>query len=75
MKGEAIEEESVLLQQFPVYCRVLLCDLLKNLELNGQFGVVVPQSVSVWPPVPGCLKVRLSSGQEVAVKPMNMRLV
>merc|ERR1740121_371554 len=70
-----VEEESLLLQRFPPYSRVLLCDLTKNLELNGKHGIVVPQSVSVWPAVPGCLKVRLASGQEVAVKPGNMRLL
>lgn len=69
-----MEEERVLLEKFPPYSRVLLCDLTKNLELNGQFGNVVPQVDSPWPEVPGCLKVRLASGQEVAVKPLNMRL-
>lgn len=70
-----IEEEQRLLQQFPAYSRVLLCDLMKNLELNGKYGIVIPQAASVWPEVPGCLKVRLASGQEVAVKPGNMHLV
>jgi len=73
--GGPVEEEHLLLEKFPPYSRVLLCDLMKNFELNGQFGVVVPQSVSQWPEVPGCLKVRLSAGQEIAVKPSNMRLV
>lgn len=73
--GGPIEPESAMLEKFPAYSRVLLCDLMKNLELNGQHGVVVPQSVSQWPEVPGCLKIRLSSGQEVAVKPSNMRLL
>lgn len=70
----AVMEESLLLEQFPPYSRVLLCELLKNRELNGRYGIVVPQSVSVWPEVPGCLKVRLASGQEVAVRPANMRM-
>lgn len=71
---QAVEGERALLEQFPAYCRVQLCELYKNLDLNGKYGVVVPQSVSVWPEVPGCLKVRLASGQEVAVKPGNMCL-
>lgn len=49
--------------------------LTKNLELNGQGGVVVPQEMSVWPEVPGCMKVRLDSAQEVAVKAGNLSLV
>lgn len=69
-----VENEQALLMMYPAYSRVLLCGLTKNLELNGKFGIVVPQAVSVWPEVPGCLKVRLASGQEVAVKPGNMSL-
>lgn len=72
---QAVEDERALLEVFPAYSRVQLCELFKNLELNGKYGVVVPQSVSLWPAVPGCLKVRLASGQEVAVKPGNMILV
>lgn len=74
-KDEDLLLENLLLERFPPYSRVLLCDLTKNLDLNGKYGIVVPQAVSVWPEVPGCLKVRLASGQEVAVKPVNMRLV
>jgi len=73
--GGLVETEEMLLRQYPPYSRVLLVDLQKNLELNNKYGIVVPQSVSVWPETPGCLKVRLSSGQEVAVKPGNMQLV
>lgn len=54
---------------------MVLHGLTKNLELNGQGGVVVPQEMSVWPEVPGCMKVRLDSGQEVAVKAGNLSLV
>lgn len=61
--------------RFLPYSRVVLNGLTKNLELNGQGGAIVPQEASVWPEVQGCLKVRLDSGQEVAVKAANLALV
>lgn len=57
------------------YTRVLLSGLMKNFELNGQYGFILPQECSMFPMVPGCLKVKLESGQEVAVKPMNVKAV
>lgn len=60
---------------FPPFSRVVLKDLQKNSELNGQLGQIVPQELSTWAHVPGCLKVRLDSGSEVAVKPTNLVLI
>merc|ERR1719362_2172668 len=45
------------------------------MELNGQCGLVVPQGCSITPDVPGCLKVRLEYGREVAVKPQNLQFL
>jgi len=64
-----------LLEAYPPYSRLLLKDLVKNLELNGQWGIVLPPGASTSPDMPGCLKVRLDSGREVAVKPANVQLV
>jgi len=63
------------LEKFKPYSRVLLCDLLKNVELNGQCGVVLPPGCSQFPDVPGCLKVRMETGREVAVKPANLQML
>lgn len=62
-------------ERFKPYTRVLLQELVKNFELNGQCGVIVPQNCSVSSEVFGCFKIRLESGREVAVKPSNLQLV
>lgn len=59
---------------FPEYSRVFLSNLVKNFELNGQVGIVMPKAISDTPEVEGCLKVKLDSGREVAVKPGNVQL-
>lgn len=59
----------------PPYSRVVLSDLKVNSELNDQCGVVLPENCSTLPEVAGCLKVRLESGREVAVKPQNVNIV
>jgi len=64
-----------LLVVFKPYSPVRLCNLVKNMELNNQCGVVVPPGCSLSPDVPGCLKVRLECGREVAVKPQNVQLL
>lgn len=66
-------EQQMLL--FQPYSRVFLRDLKSNEELNGQKGAVLPQSLSQFPDVAGCMKVRLESGREVAVRPSNLSLV
>jgi len=43
--------------------------------LNGLVGVIVPQSCSTTDAVVGCVKVRLESGREVAVKNANLEPV
>jgi len=63
------------MDRFKPYSAVVLCNLIKNMELNGQCGLVVPQGCSITPDVPGCLKVRLEYGREVAVKPQNLHLL
>jgi len=63
------------MDRFKPYSPVVLCNLIKNMELNGQCGLVVPQGCSITPDVPGCLKVRLEYGREVAVKPQNLHLL
>jgi len=73
--AEVSKEVQKELEKFKPYSPVLLCSLVKNMDLNGQCGVVVPQSCSLSPEVPGCLKVRLESGREVAVKPQNVQPV
>jgi len=67
--------ERELLEQFKPYSPVRLCNLVKNMELNEQCGIVVPPGCSLSPEVPGCLKVRLEYGREVAVKPQNVQLL
>jgi len=54
---------------------VLLSGLTKHLELNGQSGFILPQTHSAHPEVQGCVKVRLDSGREVAVKAQNLQLL
>eukprot|EP00927_Polykrikos_kofoidii_P019282 TRINITY_DN18993_c3_g1_i1.p1 TRINITY_DN18993_c3_g1~~TRINITY_DN18993_c3_g1_i1.p1 ORF type:complete len:688 (-),score=83.88 TRINITY_DN18993_c3_g1_i1:163-2226(-) len=58
----------------PPYTHVRLCNLVKNQDLNGLPGVILPQACSANDEVPGCLKVRLESGREVAVKPSNLQV-
>lgn len=48
---------------------------MKNQDLNGLAGVVVPETCSQQPPVQGCVKVKLESGREVAVKPQNVHVI
>lgn len=68
-------KEKGALEKYKPYSRVLLRNLVKNYELNAQAGVIVPASCAQSPEVPGCLKVRLESGREVAVKPENLHIV
>lgn len=76
MPGQAVfaDAQKALLERFPLYSTVRLCDLQKNTDLNGQCGIVLPQVCSETDEVPGCLKVRLESGSEVAVRPANLQL-
>merc|ERR1719468_512095 len=60
---------------FPPYCRVRLCGLLVNTDLNGLCGIVAPASLVQGPGVPGTLKVRLENGREVAAKPSNLNIL
>jgi len=69
------KEEQQEMDRFKPYSPVVLCNLIKNMELNGQCGLVVPQGCSITPDVPGCLKVRLEYGREVAVKPQNLQFL
>jgi len=76
MKDASEKEKNLATNKLlPPYSRVTLSGLVKNAELNGQDGVVLPENCSTMPAVPGCLKVRLESGREVAVKPQNVNLV
>lgn len=52
---------------------VTLTGLLKNANLNGQKGVVLPADGGTGAViVPGTVKVKLDLGPEVAVKPQNI---
>lgn len=47
---------------------------MKNQDLNGCAGVVLPPEDAKSAPVEGCVKVRLDmNGREVAVKHQNLR--
>lgn len=50
---------------------VKLTGLIKNANLNGQQGVVLPADGGTVI-VPGTVKVKLDIGPEVAVKPANI---
>lgn len=53
--------------------RVKLTGLMKNANLNGQQGVVLPADGGTGAViVPGTVKVKLDIGPEVAVKPANI---
>lgn len=67
------EELQKLAEQLKPHTRVLLSGLTKHVELNGQSGIILPQMDSAHPEVQGCMKVRLDSGREVAVKAQNIQ--
>lgn len=71
--SEELQQLQQLLKLLPPNTRVLLSNLTKHVELNGQCGIILPQTHSAYPEVQGCVKVRLESGREVAVKAGNLQ--
>jgi len=67
------EELQKHLESLQPLTRVLLSGLTKHVELNGQSGIILPQTDSAHPEVQGCMKVRLDGGREVAVKAQNIQ--
>jgi len=65
------------LERYPPFSRVRLRNLVKNVELNGLCGMVLPAGCSSLTSVEaaGTLKVKLENGREVAAKPSNVELV
>lgn len=65
------------LRSFPAGSHVRLSSLIKNTELNGKCGIVLPPncSQSTEAQIPGTVKVKLLIGREVAVKPANLELM
>lgn len=59
-------------KKFKAGDRVTLVGLVRNANLNGQKGTVLPMEGGTATVVPGTVKVHLDLGPEVAVKPNNI---
>mmetsp|Transcript_48326 Transcript_48326/g.113100 ORF Transcript_48326/g.113100 Transcript_48326/m.113100 type:complete len:480 (-) Transcript_48326:52-1491(-) len=63
------------LARFPPLSRVRLHGLMKNVDLNGLCGYIVPPGCSQSQSLPGALQVRLETSREVCVRPSNLDLL